>query len=64
MQFVIDELKRTLKYKKRQVEDNVTKIQLNKESIESLEQANERERQAIQQIEQLLEELEAKELAK
>lgn len=62
MNFVIAELKSTLRHKKRQVNENLEKIQLNKDSIENLTLATQRESIAIQQIEQLLEELEAREL--
>lgn len=64
MKHVIDTLRKELKYHYRQLLDNENKIQLNKESIASLEQSNERHKQAISEIEQHVEELEAKELAK
>lgn len=58
MQFVIDELNKSLKYHTRQLDDNKHKIQCNKEAIDSLECANLRHEQAIKEITELLAELE------
>ncbi|WP_226085676.1 hypothetical protein [Mesobacillus sp. S13] len=51
MKHVIDELQKSLKYHKRQLEDNQNKIQLNEESVKSLKEKNLDHESAINEIE-------------
>jgi ATP:corrinoid adenosyltransferase len=58
MQYVVDELTKSLRYHMRQLEENLNKIKQREESIESLNEGNEKHKQAIEQIEFYLDQLE------
>lgn len=63
MQFVLDELSKSLKYHQKQLESNLNDIQRKKESIEMLESANLRHEQAIIELRTHIGELEKTEKA-
>lgn len=63
MQFVIDELQKSLRYHTRQLEDNIRDIDSKKEAIESLLSRNLRHEQAIEEINLHLDQLEKTEKA-
>lgn len=51
MEIILDELKKTLKYHQRQLQDNLNQIQNKDESIAMLKDSNKKHVEAIQQIE-------------
>lgn len=57
MLFAIDELAKSLKYHRNQLEDNLRKIQFNLESNESLKACNIKHEETIKQIEEAIERL-------
>lgn len=63
MQHVIDELSKSHRYHLRQLDDNLNKIRLSEESIQSLTAANEKHKEAIEQIESFLDQIEKTEKA-
>jgi len=63
MQFVIDELQKSLRYHTRQLEDNLREIDSKKEAIESLSSRNLRHEQAIEEIKSHLDQIEKTEKA-
>lgn len=50
MEIILDELKRTLKYHQRQLDDNLKQIQSKEESISMLKESNQKHTDAIRQI--------------
>lgn len=58
MQYVIDELSKSLRYHMRQLDENLNKIKSNEESTASLKERNMRHHQAIEEIEYHLDQLE------
>jgi prefoldin subunit 5 len=58
MEYVLDELQKSLKYHLRQLDENLNKIRTNEESIEDLKTRNERHKQAITEIGEHIESLE------
>jgi hypothetical protein len=61
LEIILDELKRTLKYHKRQLEDNMLQIKNKEESISMLKEANEKHVEAINQIIDFIKQNEVKE---
>lgn len=58
MKYVIDELTKSLRYHRRQMDENVNKIRHSEESIAMLKESNVKHSQAIEEIENHLDELE------
>lgn len=50
MELILDELKRTLKYHKRQLDDNLSQIQSKEEAINMLKEANKKHIEAMNEI--------------
>jgi len=63
MQFVIDELSKSLRYHIRQLDENLNKIESSEQSIEMLKEKNLDHHKAIEEIEFYLEQLEKTEKA-
>jgi repressor of nif and glnA expression len=58
MQYVVDELTKSLRYHMRQLDENLQTIKHREESIEKLKEGNEKHKQAIEEIEFYLDQLE------
>jgi hypothetical protein len=57
MQHVLDELRKSVKYHIRQLEENCQKIKLNEESNALLKEKNEKHREAISEMSHFIESL-------
>lgn len=58
MQFVLDELKKSMKYHLRQLDENLNKIRTYEETIQDLKHRNEQHERAIKEIGGHIEKLE------
>ena len=58
MQYVIDELTKSLRYHRRQMDDTLNKIKNSEESIAMLKESNQKHTQAIEEIANHLDQLE------
>jgi flagellar motility protein MotE (MotC chaperone) len=56
LQKVLDELKRSLKYHQRQLDDNLSQIKAKGESISILKEANKKHEEIIQEFEKFIKE--------
>jgi repressor of nif and glnA expression len=63
MQYVVDELTKSLRYHLRQLEENINKIERSEESIAMLKEKNLDHHKAIEEIEFYLDQLEKSEKA-
>ena len=55
MRYVLDELQKSLKYRLRQLEENLHKVRVYEESIEDLKKRNEEHKAAITEIKEHVE---------